>query len=240
MRSRSRFLFANVTRTLHPIGNAIFVAPVDTVVRGIFLARGTQLTVPENLDESWNANLFGVVSRPAKWMKSIVSLNTGGSFTRTPTRVDRDVSLANTLALRGGAVVASNVSQNLDFSISYQGTYNISRNSIGASTREDYYTHALGARFNWVVGRGVVIREEMNQNVQTGVPDAYAQNALLWNSTVGKKFLKSERGELRLTMTDVLAENKSVVRSVTESYIQDSRDLVLGRYTQMVFTYTFK
>ena len=240
MRSRSRFVFANVTRTAHPIGNAIFVAPVDTVVRGIFLARGTQLTVPENLDESWNANLFGVVSRPAKWMKSIVSLNSGGSFTRTPTRVDRDLSVANTLAIRAGTTVASNVSQNLDFSVSYQGTYNISRNSIGASTREDYYTHTLGARFNWVVGRGIVIRQEMNQSVQTGVPDEYEQNSVLWNSTFGKKFLKSERGELRLTTTDVLAENQSVVRSVTETYIQDARDLVLGRYTQLVFTYTFK
>ncbi|MCE9628020.1 MAG: outer membrane beta-barrel protein, partial [Candidatus Eisenbacteria bacterium] len=70
MRSKSRFLFLNLVRTNNPIGNATFTAPRDTVVDGIALARGTQLTRPENLDEAaWTANAFAVYSRPAKFLK---------------------------------------------------------------------------------------------------------------------------------------------------------------------------
>ena len=58
--------------------------------------------------------------------------------------------------------------------------------------------------------------------------------------TVGKKFLKDDAGEIRLTATDVLEQDRSVSRSVTETYVQDSRDRALGRYLQAVFTYTFK
>jgi hypothetical protein len=80
----------------------------------------------------------------------------------------------------------------------------------------------------------------VNHNLQSGVPSAYGQDVVLMTSTIGKKFLKDGRGEFRLTATDVLQENRSVSRSVTESYVQDSRDRTLGRYFQAVFTYTFR
>lgn len=239
--SRSRFVFANVTRTSRPIVNSIFVAPSDTTLDGIALARGTQLTRPVNADEpSWNANLFGVYSRPTPWVKTIWSLNGGGSFTRTPSYVGHGVNLGDTWALRAGTVLASNISQNLDFTVSYQGTYNLPRNSQSTGTTGDYYTHVLGVRFNAVAPRGIVIRQEVNHNLQSGVPSAYGQDVVLWNTTLGKKFLKNDRGEIRVTATDVLAQNRSVSRNVTETYVQDQRDLALGRYVQAVFTYSFR
>jgi hypothetical protein len=85
-----------------------------------------------------------------------------------------------------------------------------------------------------------VVREEVSHNLQNGVSDQYGQNEVLWNTTVGKKFLKNDTGELRLTATDVLQQDRSVGRSFTESYVQDSRDRTLGRFVQAVFTYTFK
>lgn len=240
-RSRSRFVFANVTRTSRPIVNSIFVAPADTTLDGIALARGTQLTRPVNGDEpSWNANLFGVYSRPTPWVKTIWSLNGGGSFTRTPTYVGHGANLGDTWALRAGTVLASNISQNLDFNVSYQGTYNLSRNSQTTGTAGDYYTHSLGVRFNAVAPRGIVIRQEVSHALQSGVPSAYGQDVVLWNTTLGKKFLKNDRGEFRVTATDVLAQNRSVSRNVTETYVQDQRDLALGRYVQAVFTYSFR
>lgn len=240
MKSKSRFLFANVSRTSHPIGNATFTAAADTVLDGVFLARGTQYTRPVNLDESWNANLFGVYSRPTGWIKSILSLNGGGTFTQTPSRVNGRDNRSRTWGLRSGAVLASNISENLDFTVSYQGTYNITRSTLDASTRGDYYTHTLGVRLNTVVGPGIVLRQELNHNLQNRVPSAYGQDVVLWNTTVGKKLFKGDKGELRLTATDVLEQNRSVNRSVTETYVQDTRDRALGRYLQAVFTLSFR
>lgn len=241
MRSRSRFVFANVTRTSHPIANATLVATRDTVLEGVSLTRGTQLTRPENVDEpSWNANLFGVVSRPMPFLKSVLSVNGGASHTRTPTLVNQALNVSRTTAIRGGSVLASNISQNLDFTLTYQGTWNISRSTLDTSDRGDYYTHSIGLRFNSVIGPGIVFRQELNHNLQSRVPQSYGQDVVLWNSTLGKKFLKDGRGELRVTATDVLEQNRSVSRNVTETYVQDSRDQVLGRYVQAVFTYSFR
>jgi hypothetical protein len=137
-------------------------------------------------------------------------------------------------------VLASNISQNLDFTVSYQGNYNIARNSLTTTNSRDYYSHTLSLRLNAVAAHGVVVREEVSHNLQNGVSDQYGQNEVLWNTTVGKKFLKNDTGELRLTATDVLQQDRSVGRSFTESYVQDSRDRTLGRFVQAVFTYTFK
>ncbi len=240
MHSKSRFVFLNVSRTSDPIANATVVATRDTVIQGIALARGTQLTLPVNLDVSWSGNLFGVYSRPVQWLKSIVSLNAGGSYTQTPTRVAAGLNVAKTWAPRAGVTFASNVSPNLDFTVSYQGTWNVSRNSLSTSTTGDYYSHVLGVRFNGIAPHGIVVREELNHSLQSGVASSYGKNAVLWNTTLGKKFLKDNRGEFRVTMTDALQQDASVSRSVTESYVQDTRDQALGRYTQAVFTYTFR
>jgi hypothetical protein len=137
-------------------------------------------------------------------------------------------------------VLASNISPNLDFTVMYQGNYNLSRYTRSESNTGDYYSHTLGLRFNAVAPRGIVVRQELNHNLQSRVPSAYGQDVVLWNTTLGKKFLKDQRGEIRLTATDVLEQDRSVSRSVTETYVQDSRDKALGRYLQAVFTYTFR
>lgn len=240
LHSKSKFVFANVARTAHPIANSTFTAPFDTTVDGVFLPRGTQLTVPVNLEESWNGNLFGVYSRPLKMAKSILSLNGGGTWTRTPSRINGLENIGSTYAIREGLVLASNISPNLDFTVSYWSTFNISRSTLSTNNTGDYFTHSAGLRFNAVAPHGIVVRQELNHNLQSGVPSAYGQDIVLWNTTLGKKLLKDDKGELRITVTDALEQNRSVSRSVTESYVQDSRDRALGRFVQAVFTYTFK
>ena len=239
-KSKSKFLFLNVTRTKDPVGNATFTATRDTLVHGVAVKRGTQYTRPVNLDESWTANAFGVYSRPAAFLKSILSLNSGVTFTRTPALLEQGVNRASTYVIRGGAVIASNASPNLDFTLTYFGSYNLTRNTLASTNTGDYFSHSAGIRVNATLKHGVVFREELSNNLQTGVPGQYGQNVVLWNTTVAKKFLKDDKGEFKVTGTDVLGQDRSVSRSLTESYVQDTRNRTLGRFVQAVVTYSFK
>jgi hypothetical protein len=237
--SRSKFLFANVTRTERTIGNATFTALRDTVVDGVALARGVQFTRPENLLESWNANLFGVYSVPTPWLKSIVSLNGGGSLNRTPSRTNGITGMGSTYSIRSGAVFASNISENLDFTLSYMGTYNMRRGTQRTASTGDYFSHLASLRFSATAFHGIVVRQELTHDLQGGVA-ASGQNAVMWNTTLGKKFLRNDRAELRVTATDVLSQERGVNRSITETYLQDQRDRVLGRYVMAVLQYAFR
>ena len=67
-----------------------------------------------------------------------------------------------------------------------------------------------------------------------------SQNYTLWNIAFGKKFLKDRKGDLRLSVFDLLGQNQSIVRNVTETYIENQQTQVLQRYFLLTFTYNLR
>jgi hypothetical protein len=43
-----------------------------------------------------------------------------------------------------------------------------------------------------------------------------------------------------VTVTDVLEQNKSINHNVTDTYIEDTQNRILGRYVLLMFTYTLR
>ena len=56
----------------------------------------------------------------------------------------------------------------------------------------------------------------------------------------GVKFLKEQKGELKLSVFDLLKQNKSISRTVTETYVEDVQSQVLTQYFLLTFTYKLK
>ncbi len=56
--------------------------------------------------------------------------------------------------------------------------------------------------------------------------------------SLGKKLFSKQQGELTFSVVDLLNQNKSVNRTVTGTYVEDTQNNVLGRYFMLTFTYT--
>ncbi len=52
-------------------------------------------------------------------------------------------------------------------------------------------------------------------------------------------FIKKD-GELKLYVYDVLDQNRSLVRNVTDTYVEDVQSQVLNRYFMLSFTYNLR
>ncbi len=52
--------------------------------------------------------------------------------------------------------------------------------------------------------------------------------------------LKKQAGEIKLSVFDLLKQNRSISRNVTASYIQDVDNQVLQQYFMLTFTYKLK
>jgi hypothetical protein len=128
----------------------------------------------------------------------------------------------------------------VDFTLSYNGTYNIARNAAATSASSDYYVHSVGLKLNLVTWQGFTLRDEVTNALTSGAAGGYDQDIVLWNSSLGKKLFKDERGELRLAGTDVLDQNRSSTHTVTSTYLQDVRNETLGKYLMLTFTYALK
>ena len=162
------------------------------------------------------------------------------TFARTPGLINQDLNVADTYGPSAGAVLSSNVSENVDFTLSYSGNYNISRNTFEPSLNSQYYYHTATVKNNFIFWDGVVFRNEMDNVLYSGLSGGYDKNTLLWNMSLGKKFFSKQQAELTASVVDLLNQNKSVNRTVTGTYVEDTQNNVLGRYFMLTLTYTVR
>lgn len=230
-----------LTQTNNAIVNSTFIAPeLTTLPNGIVLEQGAKLTAPINLDGSWNARALLTYGKPVSKIKLNVNLTSGFNYVRSPGMINNIANYSNTYAYSQGLVLSSNVSENLDFTASYSGNYNVVRNSIQPNLNNNYYTSSISARVNWIFGKGFVVSSDVNNQSYRGLGAGFNQNFTLWNASVGKKFLKNNAGELKLTVFDILKQNNSIARNVTETFVQDVTSQVLTQYAMLTFTYTLR
>jgi hypothetical protein len=230
-----------VTQTNNAIVNSTFIAQeATTLPNGIVLEQGAKLTSPINVDGSWNARTFLSYGKPIAPVKLNVNVNTGFNYVRSPGVINSVSNFSNTYAISQGLVVSSNISENLDFTVSYSGNYNVVRNTIQPRLNNNYYTAGISGRINWIFGKGFVLQTDVNNQSYRGLGEGFNRNFTLWNASVGKKFLKNNAGELKLTVFDILKQNNSITRNVTETYVQDMTSQVLTQYAMLTFTYTLR
>ncbi|MCF2447358.1 TonB-dependent receptor [Dyadobacter sp. CY345] len=230
-----------LTQTNNAIVNSTFIAPeLTTLSNGIVLEQGAKLTAPINVDGSWNARALLTYGKPVSKIKMNVNLTSGFNYVRSPGMINNIANYSNTYAYSHGLVLSSNVSENLDFTASYSGNYNVVRNSIQPNLNNNYYTSSISARVNWIFGKGFVVSSDVNNQSYRGLGAGFNQNFTLWNASVGKKFLKNNAGELKLTVFDILKQNNSIARNVTETFVQDVTSQVLTQYAMLTFTYTLR
>ncbi len=230
-----------VSQTNHSIVNSTFIAERPTTLpNGLVLEQGAKYTAPINVDGSWNARSFVSYGKPIAPLKLNVNVNTGFNYVRSPGVINDISNYSNTYAVSQGLVVSSNISEKLDFTLSYSGNYNIVRNTIQPRLNNNYYTASMGGRVNWIFGKGFILQTDISNQQYRGLGEGYNQNFTLWNASVGKKFLKNNAGELKLTVFDILKQNNSITRNVTETFVQDMTNRVLTQYAMLTFTYTLR
>lgn len=240
-KSRSFFVFLMLQKTNNYIGNSTFTAGADTVLQeGVILNQGSQFTQPVNLDGYWNLRSFVSYGVPSGFLKSNLNLNTGVTYNRTPGIINEEKNISETLTLRQGVVLGSNISQNVDFTVSYTANYNLVTNSVQPDLDDNYFLHTLGIKFNWIFWKGINLRNELSHQLYRGLSEEFNDDFLLWNVSIGKKLFKNQRGELRATVFDLLNQNISISRTVTESYIEDLDTQVLRQYFMLSFIYNIR
>jgi hypothetical protein len=228
----------------HYITNATYIPVLgDSVIaHGDTLLRGQQLTQPINMDGYASLRSFLTFAIPLKPIKSQLNLNGGISYSKLPGITNNVENMAKSMTYTTGVVIASNISQYVDFTISYSANFNQVKNSrtILTASNTNYFSHVASAQLNLLAKKGWFYQTDVTNQLTSGYANGFNQNYFLWNMGAGKKILKNQRGELKLSVFDVLGQNRSITRNVTETYIQDVQNTVLRRFAMLTFTYNLR
>ena len=232
------FLNAFIQQNNNYITNASFIAAKDSVLTPtVTLLQGSQLTKPVNLDGYWSFRTLATFGLPVKFIKSNINLNAGFNYIKLPGLINNQLNVSNNYAYNGGVVIGSNISEYIDFTLAYNAAYNVVKNTLQPQLNDNYFSQTASFNLNLLSKKGWEFQSNFSNQLYTGLANGYNQSYNLWNLAIGKKFLKDKKGDLRLTVFDVLKQNKNIDRNVTESYIEDVKTNVLQRYFMLTFTY---
>ncbi|HET6243334.1 MAG: TonB-dependent receptor [Bacteroidetes bacterium] len=240
-KGKSLFIFAFASYTQDFITNQTLIPSEETILAdGTILNRGMQFTQPVNMDGNWNTRTHVSYGLPITKLKSNLNLSAGATFNRVPAMINDDVNYANNSGINGGFTLGSNISEKIDFNISYNASYSIVNNTLQKQSDNNYLIQNPSAKINWIIGKGLVLNTNFTYLKYTGLTESFNQEFLLWNASIGYKMLKDKSVEIKLSVFDILGQNTSISRSITETYVEDSRTNVLRRYLMLTATYNLK
>lgn len=237
----SFFLFAIASFSDSFLGTSTVIATRDTVLsNGFQLSPGAQFSRPENLSGYRNVRTFGTYSLPSSWLKSTLNFNLGFTYAGTPSIINGNVNKTHTYTLNAGLTVASNISEKVDFTLQYSGNYVTAENKLQPALNANYYNGLASGKIEILLWDKLVLATDIKYSHFNGLTDGFNQNFTLWNAAVAYKFLKDNRGELRVSLFDILRANRSINRNVTETYVEDVNTQIIQQYALLTFTYNLR
>ena len=238
----STFAFTGVY-TRNFVGSQVIVASQDTFVSdaNVSLLKNMQLTRPVNFDHSANLRVFYNFCFPIKPIRCKLNMTTGLNYSETPGYVNQYLNRYKLYSATQGFMLSSYISENIDFTVSYNFNYSIVKNSIAvgqSNLNPTYIYQSGGARITWVTWKGFVVNNEILVQKDRGF-QFYNQNYVLWNAYLGKR-LFHDNGELKFSVFDILNKTINISHSVSPQSIQDINTNVLPRYGMVTFTYNLR
>lgn len=227
--------------TLNYIGNQSIVARKDTLIQDakVLLLKNMQLSRPVNLDYYRSARILFNYGFPLRVILNKINLFSGFNYAQTPAYINQTLNRYTLLSTTNGLVLSSNISQKIDYTVSYTTNYSVVKNSVNTSSTyvfPKYFYQSLAVKFNLIVGKGIVLENELVDQSDKGF-ESLNKNFVLWNVAIGKKLFPKQNGEIKVSAFDLLNQNVNIAHSVTPQYIKDAKYNTLNRFFALTFTF---
>ena len=221
------------------IGQSIAYNPTIDVDGEVY--NPLQYSTYENMDGfmSFRTNIsYGFPINPIKCNLNVM---VGANWSQTPSIINGEMNYTSNMGYDAMVSLGSNISENLDFTLQWNGAYNDARQSLAQRGRNNqYFSHTASGTLKWVFWKGFTLTAAVNYNQYIGFTDNYNEDYLICNVYLGKKLFKNKQGEVLVGVNDLLNQNSAFVRTVGSGYAQNAWNSVVGRYYTIQFNYNLR
>jgi hypothetical protein len=226
---RNLFAFITFTNTQNKIANYIEQLP------GGLVQRSTPVNINGGIyNVSGNFN-FGLPIR--KLNGGNFNTTTRLSFNQDANFVDRVKNFTKTLTAGEDLRLNYNWKEKLDLGVSAGVTYNSVKYSVQSRNNTAYFTHTYSFDATYTFPLGFILASDFDYTFNTGRTAGYNRNYAMWNGSLAKEVFKNKKGEVKLSVFDILNQNVSVTRNTGANYVEDVQNSVLNRFFMFTFTY---
>ena len=243
-RGRTFTVSAEFSASPNTITDSLVIDTPDFVIddEGTLLGEGNQFTKPVNLSGFWNMRASVNYGMPVRWLRSNLNLRAGVSTGRIPSIINGERNELANSSYNAGVVLGSNISENVDFRVSYTGRYNVSKSSSQVRTLDNtYFSQTAKAEATFVAWKRLVVRANADYNYYKGITDTFLEERLICNVLLGLKLFRNRLGEVSVGVNDLLDQNGTTFRrSVTGTTLRNVTNLAIGRYVSFQLTYNLR
>ncbi len=204
---------------------------------------GKQLIIPVNMNGAFNTSSFVTLGIPLrnKLKGSNINFNNSISFNRDVSEVEKEKNIMNNLVVTQTVGINLDIKQKLNISANGTVGYNSVHYSISDPEKQSpntkYFSQTYSIDFSYTTKTNTIFSTDFDYYINTGRSEGYNQNIPLWNASIAQQLFKKKNGELKFSVHDLMNQNQSITRTVTQNYILDSKTMVLKRYFMLTFTY---
>ncbi len=220
-----------------------------------------RITSYENMDGYWNLRTHVSLGLPLTFMKCNLNLMAGVNYSVIPSAIYQTAESgnvlqnmidhkyttnhANNIGYDASVTLGSNISENIDFTLSWNGTCShawntAAKNSAGSNVKNNYFYHTATGSLKWVFWKGFTFTASCSYVQYIGFTNKYDESYVLCNLYLGKKIFRNQLGEIQIGVNDVANQNTAFARNTGSGYTQNLTNSVIGRYFCVQFVYNLR
>ena len=127
----------------------------------------------------------------------------------------------------------------IELAASYRLGYNRAAYSMQNKATTDYFNHRASGEMFLNLPLSIILTTSVNYDFYRGYGDDFNRDMTLWNASLSKQIFKNKRGTIKLSIYDILKQNKNYSRTTTDNYMEDLHSNTLGQFAMISFMYRF-
>ncbi|MBX3257487.1 MAG: outer membrane beta-barrel protein [Chitinophagaceae bacterium] len=216
----------------------------DAIIRSRTIdAKGVQVSTPVNANGIWFLQASMNISKQLKFSNAW-KFTYGGriwaNYRKGLIILNEKRSVTDNISLNPGLNISFNWQDKFEWRQNYGLGWNKAYYRNNGFPGLNVLTHNSGSEIIVRMPKHWVWESSVNYLYNPQVSPGIQKSALRWNAAVNFLFLKEDKGQLKLSVYDLLNQNITVYRQVSENYINDVETNILRRYIMLTFTYNIR
>ncbi|RZK40310.1 MAG: hypothetical protein EOO90_15450 [Pedobacter sp.] len=214
-----------------------------TIISRTVGANGVQTTLPINVDGTWSVgNSFSFQKDWKMTNQRQVSFiaSSSSTFNRSMVLINGIESDLKLLIIRPSVELRLNLNDKFEFNQAYTLAHSVSRYESSEFLSQALSFHDSKSELIYRMAQSLVWESSLDYRYNTNSVPGLLKSYYRWNAGVTYIFLKGRKGQLKLSVNDILDQNIIATRSVRENLIEDFQGSTIRRYGLLSFTYNIR
>ena len=172
------------------------------------------------------------------FLKGSVEISNNAGYQKNRQFINGLMNDIRTLRLAPELRFDINPNDKLNISLTTGINYTKSKYSLASDYNTEFISRNYEASADWQLPSKFFLSSDFSfvQNKQLSA--GFNQEIPIWNASLSRQVLRFNRGEIKLSVNDILNRNTGIYRNSNQSYIEDVRVNTLKRFFLLSFTYS--